>query len=52
MEVFDFAFLGQGGSQQGRVTFITLMHLDSDNCSCLMKPFRMRFLFSTMPLEI
>ena len=52
VEVVDFAFLGQGGSQQSRVAFITLVYLDSDNCSSLMKPFSMRFLFSTMPLEV
>lgn len=52
MEVLDFAFLGQGGRQQGRVALIPLVHLDSDNCSRLMKPFRVLFLFSTMPLEI
>lgn len=52
MEVVDFAFLGQRGSQQGRVAFTTLVYLDSDNCSSLMKPFSMRFLFSTMPLQV
>ena len=52
VEVVDFAFLGQRGSQQGRVAFITLVYLDSDNCSSLMKPFSVRFLFSTMPLQV
>ena len=44
-------FLGRGGGAK-RVASITSVYLDSDDCSSLMKPLSMQFLFSTMPLGI